>query len=393
MPPMTIHDTHRPHQRDLHTANARRSERAEPSEAAAERTQKASGEEEGFSFWDLLDVVNPLQHIPGVNRVYRAVTGDQIRPEIQMAGSAVLFGPVGLALAGADVVLKEETGKDAGEHLYAMVFGGEEQKAPDQTPPQTPATMVADAAGKRPAPISQPGDLAGDPANDPTGATVSPMPVLPGAGSAPGAVADPATLAALQQEQLRRMAEVPGGSAAAMAAAGIPGAGAATLPAPGQGGGAAVMAALSQSAPAAAGAEQRPGMGLAQYRAQALPGGATPPKALIPPRVNQIANAERVRATQEALLRAQEESRRAQAETAVQSAESRAAEAQRPDPRPTAAAMPPAGAATGTGTGDVQTTSWTTGGRPELPGNLIADLMAANMAKYEQLRRQQGPGR
>jgi hypothetical protein len=387
MPPMTIHDTHRPHQRDLHTANARRSERAEPAEAAADRTQKASGEEEGFSFWDLLDVVNPLQHIPGVNRVYRAVTGDQIRPEVQMAGSAVLFGPVGLALAGADVVLKEETGKDAGEHLYAMVFGGEEQKAPDQAPPQTPATMVADAAGKRPAPISQPGDLAGDPAE----ATVSPMPVLPGAGMAPGAVADPATLAALRQEQLRRMAEVPGGSAAAMAAAGIPGAGAATLPAPGQGGGAAVMAALSQSGPASAASAEQPGMGLAQYRAQALPGGATPPKALIPPRVNQIANAERVRATQEALLRAQEESRRTQAETAMHSAENRAVEPRSPDPRPTASTTPPAAAAAGPG--EVQTTSWTTGGRPELPGNLVADLMAANMAKYEQLRRQQGQGR
>lgn len=34
--------------------------------------------ESPFDLTDLLDVVNPLQHIPGVNLLYRELTGDTI---------------------------------------------------------------------------------------------------------------------------------------------------------------------------------------------------------------------------------------------------------------------------------------------------------------------------
>jgi hypothetical protein len=51
------------------------------------KTQGADGEksfslfgDDGLSFWDVLDVFNPLQHIPLLNSVYREVTGDQITP-------------------------------------------------------------------------------------------------------------------------------------------------------------------------------------------------------------------------------------------------------------------------------------------------------------------------
>ena len=33
--------------------------------------------EDGFDFWDVLDVINPLQHIPFVNTLYREMTGDE----------------------------------------------------------------------------------------------------------------------------------------------------------------------------------------------------------------------------------------------------------------------------------------------------------------------------
>src|SRR3546814_10903188 len=50
--------------------------------------QPARGE---LTFSDLLDLVNPLQHIPGVAQVYSAVTGDAIKTAVKNVGGA-LFG-------------------------------------------------------------------------------------------------------------------------------------------------------------------------------------------------------------------------------------------------------------------------------------------------------------
>ena len=35
---------------------------------------------DGFTFLDMLDIINPLQHIPVVSTLYRAITGDTIEP-------------------------------------------------------------------------------------------------------------------------------------------------------------------------------------------------------------------------------------------------------------------------------------------------------------------------
>ena len=41
---------------------------------------------EGISFSDVLDIVNPLHHIPVVSTVYRMITGDEIGMGARMAG-------------------------------------------------------------------------------------------------------------------------------------------------------------------------------------------------------------------------------------------------------------------------------------------------------------------
>ncbi len=69
-------------------------------------------DDEGFSFWDLLDVINPLQHIPVVNTIYREMTGDEIKPASKMIGSAIIAGPIGLGVAMVDGIIEESTGKD-----------------------------------------------------------------------------------------------------------------------------------------------------------------------------------------------------------------------------------------------------------------------------------------
>lgn len=70
-----------------------------------------------FGFLDLLDMVNPLQHLPVVNVVYRAITGDEIKPISQIIGGAVFGGPAGVAGGLVNAVIREETGRDIDGHV------------------------------------------------------------------------------------------------------------------------------------------------------------------------------------------------------------------------------------------------------------------------------------
>lgn len=60
----------------------------------AETTTSIFGED-GFSFGDIIDIVNPLQHIPVVSNIYRKITGDTIAPAMEIAGGALFGGPIG----------------------------------------------------------------------------------------------------------------------------------------------------------------------------------------------------------------------------------------------------------------------------------------------------------
>ncbi|WP_346896923.1 hypothetical protein [uncultured Roseibium sp.] len=57
---------------------------------------------QGFGFKDFLDVINPLQHIPGISELYRAVTGDAISDGARYSGNALyglaLGGPIGFGV-------------------------------------------------------------------------------------------------------------------------------------------------------------------------------------------------------------------------------------------------------------------------------------------------------
>lgn len=48
---------------------------------------------------------NPLQYVPVVGTIYRAVTGEQIPITLQVAGAALTGGPVGALLAGFGGIL------------------------------------------------------------------------------------------------------------------------------------------------------------------------------------------------------------------------------------------------------------------------------------------------
>jgi hypothetical protein len=82
-----------------------------------------------FGWDDFLDMINPLQHIPGVAQIYRAVTGDEINGAASLLG-ALPLGPLsglGLIATVADLAVKDTTGDDMGGNLIAMVFGKDER--------------------------------------------------------------------------------------------------------------------------------------------------------------------------------------------------------------------------------------------------------------------------
>ncbi len=78
-----------------------------------------------FGFGDLIDMVNPLQHIPIVNQLYREISGDEIKPIGKIMGGAVFGGPLGAASGLADTIIEEETGKSLSGNAMAMVLDGD----------------------------------------------------------------------------------------------------------------------------------------------------------------------------------------------------------------------------------------------------------------------------
>ncbi|MEQ8638996.1 MAG: hypothetical protein RIE31_00065 [Alphaproteobacteria bacterium] len=101
--------------------------RGEAAFSAAVSARPAAGAPtHALGFADLLDVLNPLQHLPLVGSLYRQATGDSLSPAAYVLGgglwNGLLSGGAGLAvgMAGAvtDAVLVAGTGRDS-----AMIAG------------------------------------------------------------------------------------------------------------------------------------------------------------------------------------------------------------------------------------------------------------------------------
>ncbi len=52
--------------------------------------------DDSVGFDDILDIVNPLQHLPLIGWAYRRITGDTIKPVPAMMGGAIYGGGIGL---------------------------------------------------------------------------------------------------------------------------------------------------------------------------------------------------------------------------------------------------------------------------------------------------------
>lgn len=95
---------------------------AERGEAGASLSG-AARERRGFSFGALVDIINPLQHIPIVSSIYRRITGDELNPVSRIAGGGLFFGVIGLAGAMVNAFLEKTTGQDVGDRVLSAALG------------------------------------------------------------------------------------------------------------------------------------------------------------------------------------------------------------------------------------------------------------------------------
>ena len=295
MPPSAIHMDHIRSQQAKHLQAA--SYERQAGETASPKESGSQDSEEGMSFWDVLDVVNPLQHIPGVNKIYQAITGDTIKTPAKIAGAALFFGPIGLALAGADAVVEKETGKDTLDNLASAVGLGQDADAPAEDDPFTVTaprmarttdaeTVATTAPAARQAVQGQaPTDLSGTQAAAlerlmaPGGSTLS---------TTSASALAPAAGGIATAQELKKLESTPGASAALTAARGMGSSAVmASLPSPGGTGvGDNVLAAMSQDQQAAK--SGKTGKGLAEYRAAAVHSGSMIAKPLLPSKAEQV---------------------------------------------------------------------------------------------------------
>jgi len=109
--------------------------------------------DDGLGFFDFIDIINPLQHLPFVGPLYREWTGDELAAGPRMMGSTLYFGPIGLVGSALDVVLEGLTGKDLGGNIMSVLGGDEDTGGEGKTGPGTeiveaPAETVSISANE-----------------------------------------------------------------------------------------------------------------------------------------------------------------------------------------------------------------------------------------------------
>ena len=122
-------------------------DRGDAATLATASVPAASADADHISFGDLLDVINPLHHLPVVGPLYREWTGDEIGPVARIAGGGLFGGLIGFAASLVDAAIEELTGDDIGGHVVTALFGGDDTAEPQQ--PET--AVVAAAAATAPA--------------------------------------------------------------------------------------------------------------------------------------------------------------------------------------------------------------------------------------------------
>lgn len=97
---------------------------AAPTQITISPPPKASGTGDFFGgVSDVLDVINPLQHIPFASTLYREATGDSISTAATLIGGALFGGIFGFLGSIASIIIEQETGQSVGGAVVAALRG------------------------------------------------------------------------------------------------------------------------------------------------------------------------------------------------------------------------------------------------------------------------------
>lgn len=116
-------------------------------------------------FVDVLSALNPLQYLPVVGTIYRAVTGDTIPEALRLGGSllvsGLISGPIGIMTTAALAIVEKVTGIDPdriGRALMADLGVGKpaQAAAPAAAAPgaAAPAVVAPATPTQTPAPVA-----------------------------------------------------------------------------------------------------------------------------------------------------------------------------------------------------------------------------------------------
>ena len=95
---------------------------------------------DGATFGDVLDAINPLNHIPIVSDIFSAATGHTASAASKLVGGTLLGGPIGFIASLANVIYEDATGTSPARALYAAITG--------DAPEATQVAASEPAAGK-----------------------------------------------------------------------------------------------------------------------------------------------------------------------------------------------------------------------------------------------------
>jgi hypothetical protein len=109
----------------------------------------APGDDAGGGFLHhLWEVINPLEHLPVIATLYRAITGEHIGTLEKIAGDALYGGLWGAVSSLADTAFTAVTGNDFGDTVLALLSGSPRQAVQSAGAAQPQETVLASASAK-----------------------------------------------------------------------------------------------------------------------------------------------------------------------------------------------------------------------------------------------------
>jgi hypothetical protein len=136
------------------------------SDASPQQVAPPAPAETHMSFRSVLSALNPLQYLPVIGTIYRAITGDEIPEGLRRMGSLVVSGliggPVGAAINVVMLAAEKISGIDFDKTGQKLLAGLGATDHPAATPASAPAPSPVQVAG-----ADAPTSIAAKPATPP----------------------------------------------------------------------------------------------------------------------------------------------------------------------------------------------------------------------------------